>query len=333
MAKFFYQICKVALICVFCVLTYLYLYSNIRKRLSGQWVVEMDYVHMPYPDYTLAEALRNFSREREDLMFPIITLVTTFKLNRGKYVCHNNTLRNWNSLKPYVYPILYTDEEYVRNEAIEKGWKVRPIQAKEEKFGIPFLRHMYTDAMNVSNSTFYAYANADILFSDTLLFSLQAFLQSTFRKDIPALIVGRRMNVEFMTEKEALTWHSIHNTTRKRGQIFSQDAEDYFITSRNYPWTAMPDVVIGRVGYDNWLVLNSKHVGYITIDATNTLLAVHQTTIAGNHEGVTHNASDYNLDLLAKQYNVTKYENGTTSSTEFYTNFNKNGRIIFQKRD
>ncbi len=32
-------------------------------------------------------------------------------------------------------------------------------------------------------------------------------------------------------------------------------AEDYFISSRDgFPWHKIPNVVIGRVAYDNWMV-------------------------------------------------------------------------------
>ena len=32
-------------------------------------------------------------------------------------------------------------------------------------------------------------------------------------------------------------------------------AVDYFITTRDgFPWASVPKVVVGRVGYDNWMV-------------------------------------------------------------------------------
>ncbi len=39
------------------------------------------------------------------------------------------------------------------------------------------------------------------------------------------------------------------------GQPFVTDAQDFFIVGRDsYPWSEVPDFVVGRVGYDNWLV-------------------------------------------------------------------------------
>ena len=40
----------------------------------------------------------------------------------------------------------------------------------------------------------------------------------------------------------------------------------------------MPEVVIGRVAYDNWLVLNAIKSKQVVVDVSKTVLAVHQTT-------------------------------------------------------
>ena len=67
----------------------------------------------------------------------------------------------------------------------------------------------------------------------------------------------------------------------KTGKLFTAWGEDYFITNSNYPWKDCPEVVVGRVAYDNWLVLNANKRRHTTIDATRTLLALHQTTKKG----------------------------------------------------
>jgi hypothetical protein len=57
----------------------------------------------------------------------------------------------------------------------------------------------------------------------------------------------------------------------KTGKLFTAWGEDYFITNSNYPWKDCPEVVVGRVAYDNWLVLNANKRRHTTIDATRTL--------------------------------------------------------------
>lgn len=71
----------------------------------------------------------------------------------------------------------------------------------------------------------------------------------------------------------------------------------------------MPDVVIGRVGYDNFLVVESNKRKIAVIDATKTLLAVHQTTKkGGNFESRKKLNKDYNNNLIAKIYKTVGWE-------------------------
>lgn len=49
-----------------------------------------------------------------------------------------------------------------------------------------------------------------------------------------------------------------------------------------FRWKKIPDFVIGRVAYDNWLVDYAYHDGLDRVDITKTAHAVHQTGVDGN---------------------------------------------------
>ena len=51
-----------------------------------------------------------------------------------------------------------------------------------------------------------------------------------------------------------------------------------YVCCRRFPWDSIPGVVIGRVAYDNWLVLNAIQRKQVVVDVSKTVLAVHQTT-------------------------------------------------------
>ena len=63
----------------------------------------------------------------------------------------------------------------------------------------------------------------------------------------------------------------------KEGYLFQTDAEDYFIfTKGTLPWRELQDIVIGRPGYDNYLV---NYVYYhrqqiSLIDTTNSSILI-----------------------------------------------------------
>lgn len=174
---------------------------------------------------------------------------------------------------------------------------------------------MFEKVFKNFNSTFYGYANSDILFDSSLLETLTT-IYNEFGNKKSIFISGRRTNVDFVSTKEAISYGNIRKAAKTRGILFKVDAEDYFITNKRFDWSIVPDFVIGRRAYDNWLVLHARAVGALTIDTSSTLLAVHQTTTTGNFEGHGHTDPHYNDNLVLKlKLNRHYYEGFTTCMT------------------
>lgn len=260
---------------------------------------------------------------------PLITLFTTWPAKKEKFFVHNSTIRNWKALSPFVKPVLFTNEEELGNRVRSMGWSILPVT--KSAIGIPILKYMYLDAMANFKSTFYAYCNGDILFTENLIETLLSILNFNIDFKVPMLLVGQRTNVQNVTEDEASSFDKITKAS-KRGTIFTSYAEDYFITTSNYPWKDCAEVVIGRRAYDNWLVLNARKHNYTTIDGSKTLLAVHQTTKAGNYEGHAVPNSNYNDKLLVGMYRRVYYGSGLTSCTTFYTVPSESGPNLIERK-
>ena len=259
----------------------------------------------------------------------LLTLFTTWQTSHEKYNLHNNTVRNWNLLKPFIQPVLFTNENDLSVQVAAMGWNVLPVS----KTGtlVPVLKNMYLDAIKVFNSTFYAYANSDILFTDTLVITCLSVLTSNLNKSHPVMLIGQRTNVDNVTSIEALDQLTISKAAEVRGTLFNSWGEDYFIIMKNFPWKDIPDVVIGRRAYDNWLVLDARKRGYL-IDATETILAVHQTTFRGNKEHLSHLNKDYNYDLLRRTFGKLNYAAGSTLCAELFTRYNSTYAPQIQQR-
>ncbi|KAH3775064.1 hypothetical protein DPMN_176460 [Dreissena polymorpha] len=249
------------------------------------------------------------SRILSNSTLPLLTLFTTWNDNPDKYIVHNLTLINWRSFFPSVIPVVFTNESSVINECNKAGVTALPL-SNVAADGIPVLKYMFRDAMNHSKTSLYAFSNSDILYTDTLIRTLAQLINSTTRYfSRPVLLVGCRTNVDNVTLEEGLHWENITRISQSRGKQFTDWAVDFFITSPSFPWNEVPEVVIRRLGYDNWLVYNSRKMKYNVIDATKTILAVHQKTLAGNNEGRNHSNRDYNFNLLKKcikVYNIKK---------------------------
>ncbi len=121
------------------------------------------------------------------------------------------------------------------------------------------------------DSTFYGYCNGDILFHSSFIPALQTIKEkirlgvlsskalASVVPHMQVFVVGRRVNYD--EGDLSPIPHSIQgqdqyiNQLGSRGYLFQTDAEDYFIfTKGTMPWSALHNVVIGRPGYDNYLV-------------------------------------------------------------------------------
>ena len=276
---------------------------------------------------------------------PLLTLFTTWNSNSEKDLVHNNTVRNWRSFRPWVIPVIFTNETSIASECRQNGWDVLPVRQTAADY-VPVLKFMYLDAMKAYNTTYYAYSNSDILYSGTLVdtligcaYNFSYFLNVTYSVDSflygksvyahePTLIVGQRTNVQNVTNNESSTWQAITSVVRERGRLFFEYAIDYFITPRKYPWEDSAEVIIGTLVYDNWLIYNARKRKHMIIDATTTLLAVHQTTSAGNYESRKHINANYNRILLRNLYKNFKEVYGFTWCAEYQTQYSQDHVVV-----
>jgi len=103
------------------------------------------------------------------------------------------------------------------------------------------------------------------------------------------------------------------------------------MSAGGYPWQRVPrDVVVARPGYDNFLVLAAIRDNVSVIDATRTLVAVHQTDVDGNMAGHKGKDGGYNMRQLGR-FN---FREGTTSAAQYETKFadESNTSIAIEKR-
>lgn len=262
---------------------------------------------------------------------PLLTLFTTWKSAKSKYIAYNNTVKNWMKLLPYVSsPVVFTHDKFLSEQCTAEGWYALPI-GRTAAGGAPVLKDMFREVMTRFQSLFYAFSNADILYDNSLIQTLFATAK-TQDLNKPILMVGIRTNVQNVMPHEVITWDAMKSTAKRRGKLFLRNAEDYFIASFSYPWHSIPDVVIGRRAYDNWLVLNARKKKHLLIEISDTVLALHQTTKAGNFEGHRHRDGNYNLRLLTRLYGKIQYGAGSTICAPMKSNRGLNKTVIFTRR-
>lgn len=262
----------------------------------------------------------------------ILSLFTTWVYEKEKIPINNRTLFNWQSL-PNINLIVFTNSTEVKYYSERAGFKTLPII--ESASGAPVLPTMFLTVMRKFSSEFYAYANGDILFTRSLIDTLehiQCNLDPNDRKN-GILVVGRRVNLpaRLVTDEVAMSWDQL-DFISKSGSLFQADAEDYFITDKSYPWQTFLPVAIGRRAYDNWVVAFSRFHNITVIDASESIQCLHQTLDSrGNFEGL--EKGSYNIELIEKlQLPFSPYSWGRTLCAGLKSWINLCGEVVLAKR-
>ena len=283
----------------------------------------------------LSDKTPGLADERDSVNKPKKTLLTLFtsmnETNTRRSLIYNNTIRNWASLRPMVTPVLFTNNDTFKTWVVKEGWQTLPLQ-KSGAGGMPILKYMYRAAIENFRSDFYAFSNSDILFNGGLLKTLVT-AKYTYDLEASILITGTRYNVQNITDDEAKARANLINLAKGRGELFLPWAADYFITTPSFPWKDIPEVIIGALAYDNWIILYAREEKFVVIDATKTAPAVHQTPAEGNFEShfKGHAMHDYYVLSNAFPNKTIDYKKGQVVCTEIVSSL-VNENIIFEKR-
>ncbi|XP_021360765.1 uncharacterized protein LOC110455139 [Mizuhopecten yessoensis] len=256
---------------------------------------------------------------------PLITMFTSWMTFPRRFKVYNCTLRNWPLLQPHVNIILFTNDK-IPDKYKQLGWMVLPVRRQVK--GHPVLKDMFIEAMQLQpDSKLYGFANGDILFTDSFIKSLQEITNSPLVVNRTYMVVGRRMDTPNVTLKEASSWKNMERAA-KRGKLMNEWLGiDYFITSPSYHWKDIPEVQIGQKLYDNWLVRDARKMGHVVIDATSTLLAVHQNAPYPAHHG----NMTQNLEYFNESYH-TIYQQGVIACCRFHTMYTNHTIKIWRRK-
>jgi hypothetical protein len=216
----------------------------------------------------------------------MLTIFSTPKAFRGHIgVIQRNALASWKRLHPDVEVILFGDDEGAAGASRELGLRHVP-EVERTPRGSKLLGAIFGPAQRMARHSVVAYSNADIILCGDFLAAVQRTLEwarAARRKQF--LMAGRRWDADV---REPLDFSSpdwaprIKSLARAAGRQRPPQWIDYFVFPRGmYP--EIPPLVIGRVGWDNWLIWKARQQGAAVVDASASVLAVHQ-----NHDYAYH---------------------------------------------
>ncbi|RPJ02418.1 MAG: hypothetical protein EHM39_01930, partial [Chloroflexi bacterium] len=222
---------------------------------------------------------------------PFLTIFTAPKpfTNPHIAIIQRNAIQSWKQLGKDVSVLLLGDEPGLAEAAHTLGVRHLP-GLKRSPQGTPLVSHIFELARLHSDSPLMVFANADMLLMPDLVKSAIEVIDQSSR----FLVVGQRWDLDV---KQPLSFgpgwdESLRRDVRKRGRLHAAGGSDYFIYPRDC-FADLPEFAIGRAGWDNWMIYHARAHQWDVIDATPSIMAVHQDHDYSHLPG---GQSHYNLE-------------------------------------
>jgi hypothetical protein len=187
-------------------------------------------------------------------------------------VIQRNAIQSWLHLGSDVNVILVGEEEGLSAAANDLGVRYLP-EVERNEWGTPLVSSIFNLARGASESQFMAYVNADILLMPDFVEMTKNVASQT--KDF--LMVGQRWDLDVTHLLDFVeNWdHQLREMTQTNGELHRPAGSDYFVYPRTL-FVDIPDFAIGRAGWDNWMIYKALKNRWNVIDATPSLMVVHQ---------------------------------------------------------
>lgn len=182
-----------------------------------------------------------------------------------------NAIGSWVRL-PDIQVLLMGDEEGISRVASESGATHVP-HVTTNAAGTPLISSMVHRAREHGDSRLLCIVNADmILMADFVEVARRALaLGKSF------VLLSRRWDLDVDAAMDFSTgWEErLRTGVRLHGQLHRPAGSDFFLFPRAC-YVDLPDFAVGRAGWDNWMICNARQHNWRVIDATASVMIVHQ---------------------------------------------------------
>jgi hypothetical protein len=246
-------------------------------------------------------------------MITFFTIPKPFEGHIG--VIQRNALRSWRKLNPQCEIIIFGDEIGIPEVAKEIG-AIHIAAIEKNEFGTPYLDGIFSKVQEIAKNDVLCYSNADIIFLNDFPAGISKIHDSRF------LLVGQRWDLDLSAEIEfsGKFEEELREQVARAGKLHDVDGMDYFVFRKGTIKT-LPPFLVGRAGWDNWMIYNARNLGIKVIDGTKGYLVIHQNHNYGHVKKSVGRwlgpESDYNMALLGgvenrfTLYDATYRFNGT----------------------
>lgn len=225
-------------------------------------------------------------------MITFFTIPKPFVGHTG--IIQMNALKSWSAIKGSE--VLVFGNEEGCSEAVEEIGGTHIPDIKTSEYGTPHLDDVFEKAEVLAKNKYLCYVNADIILYPDIVDAVQGipfdkFLMTGQRWDVDVEILVDAKSIPFLTYIES------HRTLQDFPGM------DYFLYPKGTVSEFLP-FIVGRRGWDNWFVYSIRKNNLPIIDATGSVIAVHQNHDYNHIPEKRGNRwescpeSDYNLSLV-----------------------------------
>jgi len=212
----------------------------------------------------------------------MLTIFSTPKDFEGIFkTIQENAIKSWRAVSDDIEIIILGDSKGCAE--ISKSINAKHIpDVRSNKNGIPYLSDLFKQAKKHARNDLLVFVNADIIFPK----NFYEILSSVYSQKNNFLMVGYRWNMDV---KDRIDFNDVSESrkfwkkAKIRGKKNPSSGIDYFVFKKD-KFNNIPDFVIGRPGYDNWLLWAARRKLIPLIDLSNDIFAIHQ-----NHHFNFHN--------------------------------------------
>ncbi len=235
----------------------------------------------------------------------LITLFSAPKPFTNPHIAmiQRNAIKSW-TLLPDVEVILLGEEEGLAEAARELGVKHIVTVARNES-GTPLISSMFQLAGENSNSDLLCIINADmILMSDFVEAAKRVKgLRSEF------VLLSQRWDLDVTAPLDfSGDWsRGLRSMVNDQDQLHRPAGSDFFLFPK-FCYIDIPNFIIGRAGWDNWMIYKARKENWAVIDCTPSVMIVHQnhdySHLPGAKPHYDHPDTNENIRLAGGQANV-----------------------------
>jgi hypothetical protein len=205
----------------------------------------------------------------------MITFFTTPKPFVGHVaVIQRNAIQSWKRVYPEAEIILIGDDSGAAEICRELGL-VHVKEVKRNQFGTKYLARVYDQAQEIARYNLLCHVNCDIV----LMEDFRMAVDRVARAQEKFLAAGRRWDVDV---RDALDFDGSKWAEHLRALAVKTNRQrpaqwiDYFVFSKGLYYRQIPEFLIGRPGWDNWLLWFAGECGVPVVDVSAAVCAVHQ---------------------------------------------------------